>query len=66
MGKAYNSNRLISPPPKGRGSLAGQLKLTQDITRFIALEGRSWVISVSGLLRPTDFVHLAKDDLRVG
>ncbi|MFX0092099.1 MAG: carbon-nitrogen hydrolase family protein [Candidatus Hodarchaeota archaeon] len=36
----------------------GSLKLTQDISRFIALEGRSWVISSSGLLRPTDFSHL--------
>ena len=36
----------------------GSLKLTQDITRFIALEGRSWVISTSGLLRSSDFSHL--------
>jgi len=36
----------------------GSLDLTQDITRFIALEGRSWVISASGLLRPSDFSHL--------
>ena len=27
---------------------------TLDITRFLALEGRSWVISASGLLRATD------------
>ncbi|MFX1513703.1 MAG: carbon-nitrogen hydrolase family protein [Promethearchaeota archaeon] len=39
----------------------GSLKLTQDITRFMALEGRSWVISVSGLLRPTDFSHLEEE-----
>lgn len=37
----------------------GSLRNTEDITRFIALEGRSWVISVSGLLRPTDFSHLS-------
>ena len=36
----------------------GSLRSTQDITRFIALEGRSWVASTSGLLRPTDFSHL--------
>jgi len=28
---------------------------THDITRFIAKEGRSYVISVSGLMRPDDF-----------
>lgn len=36
----------------------GSLGLTEDITRFIALEGRSWVISTSGLLRSADFSHL--------
>jgi nitrilase len=40
----------------------GNLRNTQDITRFIALEGRSWVISVSGFLRPSDFSHLTKDE----
>jgi predicted amidohydrolase len=40
----------------------GALRNTQDITRFIALEERSWVISVSGLLRPTDFTHLDDSD----
>jgi predicted amidohydrolase len=40
----------------------GSLRNTQDITRFIALEGRSWVISVSGFLRPTDFSHLGESD----
>ena len=40
----------------------GSLRNTQDITRFIALEGRSWVISVSGLSRPTDFSHLTESD----
>ena len=28
---------------------------THDITRFIAKEGRSYVMSVSGLMRPEDF-----------
>ncbi len=40
----------------------GNLRNTQDITRFIALEGRSWVISVSGFLRPMDFSHLTGDE----
>lgn len=40
----------------------GSIGLTKDITRFIALEGRSWVISVSGLLRPDDFNHLSEDE----
>ena len=32
----------------------GGVHNTEDITRFIALESRSFVVSVSGLLRPTD------------
>ncbi|MHA2296403.1 MAG: carbon-nitrogen hydrolase family protein [Candidatus Hodarchaeales archaeon] len=40
----------------------GSSRLTSDITRFIALEGRSWVFSTSGLLRPEDFSHLSKND----
>ncbi len=32
----------------------GSLRLTQDITRFIAKEGRSFVVSVSGLMRRDD------------
>ncbi|WP_293911018.1 carbon-nitrogen hydrolase family protein [Deinococcus sp.] len=32
----------------------GGMHNTPDITRFMALEGRSYVISVSGLLRPAD------------
>jgi nitrilase len=39
----------------------GSLGLTQDITRYIALEGRLWVLSTSGLLRSTDFSHLSED-----
>ncbi|MCX6232094.1 MAG: carbon-nitrogen hydrolase family protein [Bacteroidetes bacterium] len=42
----------------------GSLHNTADITRFIALEARSFVVSVSGLLRledfPEDTPHLAK------
>ena len=33
----------------------GNAHNTQDITRFIALESRSYVISVSGLMRKSDF-----------
>ena len=32
----------------------GNVRNTLDITRFIALEGRSWVVSVGGLMRPAD------------
>ena len=40
----------------------GSHGLTRDISRFIALEGRSWVISTSGLVRSSDFGHLSLDD----
>ena len=43
----------------------GSLGLTQDITRFIALEGRSWVVSTSGLIRPSDFKHLDEEEFPV-
>ena len=33
----------------------GSGDLTQDITRFIAMESRSYVVSVSGLMRASDF-----------
>ena len=33
----------------------GNLRNTEDLTRFIAKEGRSYVLSVSGLMRPQDF-----------
>jgi len=33
----------------------GNERNTQDITRFMAKEGRSYVMSVSGLMRPEDF-----------
>jgi nitrilase len=33
----------------------GSLHNTHDVTRFIAQEGRSYVISASGLMRPQDF-----------
>jgi nitrilase len=43
----------------------GSYGLTKDITRFIALEGRSWVISTSGLIRPSDFDHLTIEEFPV-
>ena len=33
----------------------GAKRNTEDLTRFIAREGRSFVMSASGLMRPTDF-----------
>ena len=36
----------------------GSWGLTEKISTFMALEGRSWIISVSGLLRPSDFADL--------
>lgn len=36
----------------------GSIGLTKDITRFMALEGRSFIISVSGILKPVDFESL--------
>lgn len=44
----------------------GNLRNTEDITRFMAKEGRSYVLSVSGLMRKSDFAtapHL--DDILV-
>ncbi len=32
----------------------GNVRNTEEITRFMALEGRSWVVSVSGLMRKKD------------
>lgn len=43
----------------------GSFGLTKDITRFMALEGRSWVISTSGLIRPDDFNHLTLEEFPV-
>lgn len=40
----------------------GSHALTEDITRFMALEGRSWVLSTSGLIRPGDFAHLTVEE----
>ena len=43
----------------------GSYRNTKDITRFIALEGRSWVISVSGMLRKEDIAHLNDEEFPV-
>jgi len=43
----------------------GSVRGAEDITRFIALEGRSWVISVSGLFRSSDVSHLDKEDFPI-
>ncbi len=40
----------------------GSARLTRDITRFMALEGRSYVLSASGLMRAEDWpAHLPHD-----
>ncbi len=40
----------------------GSLSLTKDITRFMALEGRSWILSACGVYRGEGFGHLSVDD----
>jgi len=40
----------------------GSYSITKDITRFMALEGRSWVLSACGVYRGEDFEHLSLDD----
>ncbi len=40
----------------------GSFSLTKDITRFMALEGRSWILSACGVYRGEDFGHLSVDD----
>lgn len=46
----------------------GSIRNTSDITRFMALESRSYVMSVSGLMRRTDIPdHIPMaDDIRAG
>ena len=43
----------------------GSIGLTRDITKFMALEGRSWIVSVSGIIRTQDFQHLSEEDFPV-
>ena len=40
----------------------GSLPLTEDITRFMAKEGRSWVLSACGVYKGEDFGHLSVED----
>ena len=40
----------------------GSFSLTEDITRFMALEGRSWILSACGVYRGEDFGHLSVND----
>ncbi len=39
--------------------------VTRDITKFIAMEGRYWVLSVSGIIRTEDLIHLSEKDFPV-
>lgn len=40
----------------------GSISLTKNISKFMAKEGRSWIISASGILRKEDFNHLNIED----
>ncbi len=40
----------------------GSLSLTKDISRFMAIEGRSWIICASGLLRASDWSNLSDEE----
>lgn len=44
------------------GVWPGSDRLAGDITRFIALEGRSWSIAACGLLRSSDMAHLSAEE----
>jgi len=44
------------------GVWPGSDALTKDITRFVALEGRSWSVAASGLLRSSDFADTPLHD----
>ena len=39
--------------------------VTRDITKFIAMEGRYWVVSVSGLIRTEDLTELTEKEFPV-
>ncbi len=43
----------------------GSARLTRDITRFMALEGRSYVLSVSGLMRAQDWPEQLPHETRL-
>ncbi|MHA2100414.1 MAG: carbon-nitrogen hydrolase family protein [Candidatus Kariarchaeaceae archaeon] len=40
----------------------GSMALTKNISKFMALEGRSWIISASGMIQSKDFDHLDEKD----
>lgn len=48
------------------GVWPGSHESVDDITRFIALEGRLWSVAACGLLRWEDFEHLSEDVFPVG
>jgi nitrilase len=39
--------------------------VTRDITKFIAMEGRYWVLSVSGLIKTEDLIHLSEKEFPI-
>ena len=43
----------------------GNIVVTRDITKFIAMEGRYWVLSVSGLIRTDDLFDVSDSDFPV-
>ena len=43
----------------------GSARNTMDSTRFLALEGRYWVLSVSGLLQTEDLLELSEEEFPV-
>lgn len=43
----------------------GNDNLVKDITRFIALEAKSWSIAACGLLRSSDMAHLSEEDFPI-
>jgi nitrilase len=43
------------------GVWPGSDALVRDVTKFIALEGRSWSVAACGLLRSSDMAHLSEE-----
>ena len=43
----------------------GNIHVTKDITKFIAMEGRYWVLSVSGLIRTEDLNEVSEKEFPV-
>lgn len=40
----------------------GSIELTKNISKFMAKEGRSWIISASGMIQSKDFEHLNEEE----